>query len=319
MDALQQRSYRLHMSTSDPRRACRIVEDVLDTRVAITQRRGVMRIAVSEVKTADLSVIELVTSGHVDCDIVCGERFTVETVVGGTLQVHGAARPYERGDVLVAGRPRVGYHCRINDLRLIVIAMPMSLVRSVSSRPSVRFTSIYPRNEYARAQWARTVGYVSQLLTGPGGTRPVIAQAARLLAATALAVFPHTDTAVDQARRESAPQVVSRAVAFIETNAATDISLADVANHVHLSPRAVQYVFRRHLRTTPMRYLRRVRLHRAHRDLLAGHAAAVTVADVARRCGFGHVGRFAAAYQREFQETPAVTLRRVDTHEHLFS
>jgi AraC-like DNA-binding protein len=68
-----------------------------------------------------------------------------------------------------------------------------------------------------------------------------------------------------------------------------------------------------------MRFLRSVRLHRAHRDLLAGHAAAVTVADVARGCGFGHAGRFAAAYQREYQETPAATLRRVGTHEHLFS
>ncbi len=48
-----------------------------------------------------------------------------------------------------------------------------------------------------------------------------------------------------------------------------DIGLSDIAAAVGVTPRSVQYTFRRHLGTTPLEYLRRVRLDRAHRDLQA--------------------------------------------------
>ena len=65
------------------------------------------------------------------------------------------------------------------------------------------------------------------------------------------------------------PPILRDAVSFIQDNADADIGLEDIAAAVNVSPRSVQYAFRRNLGTTPLEYLRRVRLDRAHRDLKA--------------------------------------------------
>jgi AraC-like DNA-binding protein len=59
-----------------------------------------------------------------------------------------------------------------------------------------------------------------------------------------------------------------------------------------------------------MGYLLRTRLTCAHADLLAAvpHDG-VTVTGVAADCGFGHQGRFAAAYRDRYGVAPATTLR----------
>jgi transcriptional regulator GlxA family with amidase domain len=68
-------------------------------------------------------------------------------------------------------------------------------------------------------------------------------------------------------------------------------------------------MFRKHLECTPTDYLRRVRLHNAHQDLLAGSRATTTVAEVARRWGFGHLGRFAVHYREHYGQSPHLSLR----------
>lgn len=65
------------------------------------------------------------------------------------------------------------------------------------------------------------------------------------------------------------PPGLQRSVAFIHENADSDIGLAEIAAAANLTPRAVQYMYRRHLGVTPLEYLRRVRLDLAHRDLQA--------------------------------------------------
>ena len=76
-----------------------------------------------------------------------------------------------------------------------------------------------------------------------------------------------------------------RAVAFIDEYAHTDITPADIAA-AHVTIRAVQPAFRRRLDTTPTDYLRRVRLDRAHHDLIAADSARDSVTAVAYRWGF---------------------------------
>ena len=62
----------------------------------------------------------------------------------------------------------------------------------------------------------------------------------------------HVDTSTTQ------PLLLRRAIAFIHDNAHRDITLSDIARSVNVTPRSVQYTFRRHLGTTPLEYLRRV-------------------------------------------------------------
>ena len=103
--------------------------------------------------------------------------------------------------------------------------------------------------------------------------------------------------------------LLARAIEFIDANAANDISLADIAEAVHVTPRAVQYMFRRHLDTTPLQYLRRVRLHHAHQELLGADRMQETVTAIAARWGFVHTGRFAMLYRETYGERPQTTLR----------
>jgi transcriptional regulator GlxA family with amidase domain len=105
------------------------------------------------------------------------------------------------------------------------------------------------------------------------------------------------------------PQTLRRAIAFIHDNAHRDIGLTDIASAIGVTPRSVQYTFRRHLGTTPLEYLRRVRLDRAHRDLQAADPAVDTVMAIAGRWRFGHPGRFSIAYKEAFGHPPSRTLR----------
>ncbi|PZE38551.1 hypothetical protein DEJ25_11245 [Curtobacterium sp. MCPF17_011] len=103
---------------------------------------------------------------------------------------------------------------------------------------------------------------------------------------------------------------VRRAVEFIHEHAGEPLSVADIARAADLSVRGLQESFQRILDRTPMTYLREVRLRHVHADLLHADPIATSVADVASRWGFAHMGRFSNAYLQRFGEYPRVTLRR---------
>lgn len=112
-------------------------------------------------------------------------------------------------------------------------------------------------------------------------------------------------------RSQSVPHhAVRAAVEFIEDHPADAITTSEIARHCNLSLRAVQDGFARYLGVSPLQYLRHVRLHRAHLDLLAADPFETTVSTIAHRWGFTHLGRFAAAHTAEFSEAPSVSLRR---------
>ena len=73
-----------------------------------------------------------------------------------------------------------------------------------------------------------------------------------------------------------------------------------------MTPRALQYAFRKDLGCTPQDYLRRVRLDLARQSLRDGSAQ--SVGDAAARFGFFNPGRFASDYRQVFDENPGQTL-----------
>lgn len=105
------------------------------------------------------------------------------------------------------------------------------------------------------------------------------------------------------------PPVVRRAMELIEARCAEPLTVADVAQYVGVSIRALQEGFRRHLETTPLGYLRDVRLERVRAELSAADPTAATVTRTAARWGFLHPGRFSVAYRERFGESPSQTLR----------
>ena len=108
----------------------------------------------------------------------------------------------------------------------------------------------------------------------------------------------------------TATGTVGRAVAFIEERASDDISVADIAAAAFVTIRAVQLAFRRYLGTTPMRYLRQVRLERAHGQLLSADPDRTSVTAVAADWRFTNASRFTACYRAAYGISPVQTLRR---------
>jgi AraC-like DNA-binding protein len=123
------------------------------------------------------------------------------------------------------------------------------------------------------------------------------------------AEHPYRD-ALTRDERLGAPRAIRTAVQIIEDEAHLPLTLAEIAARSHISVRTLQQGFQRHLGTSPMAYLREVRLRRAHQTLLRSDPSTVTVTSVAYQWGFTNVGRFAAVHAARYRETPAETLRR---------
>lgn len=206
-----------------------------------------------------------------------------------------------------------------DNLRMVAVRLEELEVRRFAAElvgvdpTALRFRLQYAASPAHARQWSAAVRYVVQgVLDNPAAVDSTLArrECFRLLATTALEAFPQPDFSVDESRTADAtPATIRRAIEFIETNAATDITVADVARVARLSIRGTQAAFRRHLDTSPAAYLRRVRLAAAHRDLVAADPTkGANVADVAARWGFIHLGHFAATYRECYGVLPSQTL-----------
>jgi transcriptional regulator GlxA family with amidase domain len=104
------------------------------------------------------------------------------------------------------------------------------------------------------------------------------------------------------------PAAVRDAMDIIEGAPHLPLTTTALAAQCHVSVRTLQEGFQRYLGMSPMAFLRVVRLGRAHRDLRSADPSQNTVAAIAHRWGFHHAGRFAAAHQRMYGETPLQAL-----------
>lgn len=104
--------------------------------------------------------------------------------------------------------------------------------------------------------------------------------------------------------------LVRRSIDLIHGHPDWHHSVESLAKAAGVSARTLERAFQRHKATSPMAYLKAVRLDRAYEDLRAAAPDAVSVGDVARRWGFVNRGRFAADYRQRHGEPPSATLRR---------
>lgn len=102
---------------------------------------------------------------------------------------------------------------------------------------------------------------------------------------------------------------VALAAELLRADPAHPWTVAELASRVSVSVRSLQEGFRRSLDTTPMLYLRRIRLEKVREELATAEPGTLTVTEVAARWGFAHLGRFSAAYRSRFLELPSDTLR----------
>ncbi|WP_031078098.1 AraC family transcriptional regulator [Streptomyces sp. NRRL WC-3742] len=182
-------------------------------------------------------------------------------------------------------------------------------------REPLRFRPVLDPADPAVRSWLELVGHFREFAVSPLGRRSPLAvrHFEQALIEGLLDVQPHSwSRAAGGHGPAILPSALRRATDFCAEHADEAVSVADIAQAARVGLPALREGFRRHLDTTPLAHLRRVRLDRAHQDLLAvaqGRASG-TVTEIACRWGFTHLGRFSAEYRRAYGRTPSETLRR---------
>jgi AraC-like DNA-binding protein len=310
---------RLEFSADDPMRAREFLARTYGWRLLVTGARDLLpALPMTRVDTGYFAVSDVTLPADLKFEVTGRDALVVSTIIEGTAQADraGSTDCYGPGDIFISNSPQAAYVCYTHSLRVHNSAVPVSLlnaVAAVGTTPSVpvQFLSSHPASPAGRTQWRNACDYVDSLLAESEAASPLMfSVAARLLAATALTVFPNTATNCPSARDRHPRLTLHRATAFIDANAGRDISVADIAAAADVTVRAVQLAFRHHLDTTPLTYLRRVRLALAHQELAANRSSA-SVTAVAYRWGFSSASRFAAAYRLAYGVAPSDTLRAV--------
>lgn len=265
--------------------------------------------------TPDVTIGELGYRARVRLD--CGDLggYQVNIPRRGTARSHcgdqlTVADP-GRGAVFVPGRDSA---IELWDADCVQFGVRMSgrIVAEVLDRAAPgHFAHGYPLDTAPRRAWVRLVATTLDLVSAlPGPGRD---QAGPHLARSLVLAFLHSadhDLRAELDRPGSThPKVLRRALAAIDADPAAPVDVAALAAHCGVGVRTLQYEFARRLGTSPSAYRRRVALEHAHADLRSADPADTTVADVACRWGFFHLGRFARDHHERYGTRPAEVLR----------
>lgn len=269
------------------------------------ERGGVMfdRLRIDEPVRFDAEPL----SALVVVDVLGGEiEYTRGSVTdrsreGGTVLAAGWGMPFSGGGN--------GYDVRNTGVSVDVLDAAVADIAPDKTSADLTFTSFVPRSRAAAAQWRAVVDRLSVSSEAPAAPDGHD-DASRLLAHSLLHTFDNNlvgdERGTVRDARDATQSVVRLAQRIIESRAHDDLTMSDIARECHVTPRALQYAFRRHLDCTPHAYLRQVRLDLVHQVLRDGSVP--TVGDAAARFGFFNPGRFASEYRQVFGENPGQTL-----------
>jgi len=115
---------------------------------------------------------------------------------------------------------------------------------------------------------------------------------------------------------EARKRVVQRACETMLVQPDQPMSILQLCSLIGASPRKLEYCFQDILGTSPVKYLRTVRLNGVRRDLKRNTNIRAGVNDIATHWGFWHLGKFSSDYKRQFGEMPSDTLRRARAERH---
>jgi AraC-like DNA-binding protein len=259
----------------------------------------------------------------VQTEVNPGRALYITRVLRGRLQLGTDSDTLRAvaGDVVLAG-PGVAHDVHWSDLRWEVVRLDEVATAGLAAgvldveEPTVRFGLSRPVSPAQLRYWRAVLDQVTAVLDVAEIAASPLArsEAFRVLASATLHTFPHSALEAVTAGRTGPgtvePAVLRRAVEFIEAHAGEPIGLAQIAAAARVGGRGLQLAFRRYRGTTPLEFVRAVRMERARADLLAADAGSGdTVASIATRWGFIHHGHFAIDYRRRFGCSPSTTLR----------
>lgn len=175
---------------------------------------------------------------------------------------------------------------------------------------SVAFDRSTPPTPESIARWRQAVASSVRALRSEGVDSLAWNEAQRDVARALLDLYRFRAEAAPTGWDAHRHARIRAAVEYVHAHAHEPLTVSDIARAADLSVRGLQEAFQRALDRSPMQYLREVRLRRSHDDLRRSEPGQTSVAEVAARWGFTHMGRFSGEYLQRFGEYPKQTLRR---------
>ncbi|QDC25119.1 AraC family transcriptional regulator [Georgenia yuyongxinii] len=284
--------------------------------------RGV-DLTLKSVRLGGLAIVELDYGETVD--ILPGELSTFYLV---QIPLRGTARIEQGRDELVSDLSTASVLSPVDPIRMtwradnpqLLVYVDRALLESEltrlvgrrAGRPLVFDLGMPTRTPQVRS-WLRAVRFLWDEAGHEGSILEQRATAdafSRALTAQLLETQPHTFTDAIRPVRLAPPSVARRAVDHIEAHLGEPLAVGDIADEVGTSTRALQEAFRREFDTTPVAFVRELRLTRAHEMLRRAEPGTTTVTEVAMGLGITHLGRFSVHYNGRYGESPSATLWR---------
>lgn len=199
-------------------------------------------------------------------------------------------------------------------LRISTEALTRKLIALLGGAPSrpLEFFHRAGSDDPAARRLHRLAMFVAGELDASESPPPplVLAELDQALMISFLAANPNTcSSLLETDPAAAAPWQVRKAEEFIAAHWHEPLTVEAIAAATGVSVRSIFKSFRDSRGTSPMAFLKQVRLRHAHALLIAAHSE-TSVTGVAFACGFHSLGHFSAAYQRLFGEFPSETLRR---------
>lgn len=166
----------------------------------------------------------------------------------------------------------------------------------------------------AGMRWARMVKWLHETLSvdDDGTESPIVSAQIEQMVISMLLTSQESNYSEELAGedRSIAPSFIKRIERYIEEHAEDPITIVDLAEHAGVSSRSIFNGFRHFRNTSPMLYLKEVRMRRVNEELTRLKTGEATVTSIAYRWGFSHLGHFTTDYKRRFGESPSQTLAR---------
>ena len=163
------------------------------------------------------------------------------------------------------------------------------------------------------ASWWRFIWYVIhefEYNVSLAISNTAVSHMERAIMAHLLYAQPHNYTdALNAQTRSIAPVHVKRAEEYMQEHVTMPISINDLVKITSVSARSLYDGFRRFRSTTPMNYLRSLRLKNVHKDLLEC-SENTRVTEIATKWSFTQFGRFSVAYKKVYGQSPSDTIRQ---------
>ncbi len=112
---------------------------------------------------------------------------------------------------------------------------------------------------------------------------------------------------VDSAKADK----LGRLLLYIEKNLSGDISVKKLARHLHYHPNYLIRFFKKHMGTTPMHYVNRMRMEKAKTLLSLGN---MPVSSIAEGTGFADAGHFSRSFKAHTGFSPSQFRNLFDVH-----